>query len=542
MTLQVSGSGYYALSEHMHDVTWRTGYQLGTGIDVVTGTAARCAVKEFALSPSPRPHVAFSTKTILCKSEQVVWDAVSFSTGATAACFNIEPLNVRASFGGTLDALRSIRKSSTSFSLLVLSTKRWGERLGINFELTDEALNQAREHPDSFRDIYGDYFIAGASEGAIFAAVLTWTCVDRETCRLVEAEVQAKLDLNPAVAGFDAHLGSVLDRLAKERRIHVTIQIGMRGTDSTAHASFPVGGQGLTEISQIYGPLEWFQQHAIGETVSAILCPYTRLAFPLSLPHALPVPDTVFLELAKIRAALLECQFRIDSIPAAMMRHSVLNYLRDKCISLAGQCADFYQPMLPYDDTRRQALLASIVDLLQRLREFESVQDFFLTVRAAKRAELTGVVQRAREGKTWEYGCPSPSAAGEKEFISVYKLQPEARTVKGRLYPNSSNVVAAIRPEAGEHIVGWTVTSMQSRGSWRKLSPQIIFAREAAIKFRRGLRTAAWQFTVYVIKNQFFDALCQHEPSANGSTLDTREKPETPEKPGWKLTSLWKCF
>lgn len=526
MDLAVSDRSYYGLSEHMHHVPWRTGYLLGAGIDVVTGTSARGGVKAFVLPPSPRPHVASKTRIMLCESEEDIRNAVSFSTAAALACFNVEPLNLHATFGGSLEALRGIRKSSTSLSLLVVCTKQWGDQYGAHFELTDEALTRARQHPTTFRDVYGDYFIAGVTAGALFTAVLTWTCLDRETRKALEIDLQTKLNIGPVAAGFDSRVGHILSRLAQEKRVQVSIQVGMRGTDSAAtQSSVPMGWHELTEISQIFEPLAWFQQHAVGEPVSAILYPYARAAFPEVLPHDLPVQHAVFQELAAIRDTLLQCQIRVDSIPSPLMRFRTISRIRNECISLGNQCADYYQPRLPYDDPTRQQLLSSLLGLLAKLREFEAIQDFFLAVRAKGDADsqLAGRLQDAREGKTWEYGSSSPSAAGDNEFITILKLEPQVRTVKGWLWPKSAHEFVTICPATGEHIVGYSVTSLQPHGSWRKVTQQIILSREATVKLRRGFRASTWRFTVYVIKNEFFDILCQNEPGMNGSTLDTYE-------------------
>ena len=147
---------------------WLSTFELGQGIDALTGASKGRALEDIIWSSDAHPsdHKSSATSRVIHHLHELYHD---IHVG-TAATINISsPVALSASF----DYLRSRTLSSSSFMIEYKIDGQYGfERPPHNdLKLTPDA-QQCLDDPETFRERYGDYFVYGFQRGYSFQAIV----------------------------------------------------------------------------------------------------------------------------------------------------------------------------------------------------------------------------------------------------------------------------------------------------------------------------------------------------------------------------------
>ena len=143
---------------------WLDTFELGQGIDALTGASKGTAFQDVIWTSDGRPidHKSTATSQIIHHLHELHHD-IHFGVAATVN--SSSPVALSTSF----DYLRSKALSSSSFIVEYKNSGQYGfERPPRSkFELTHEA-EQCLDDPKTFRQRYGDYFVYGFQRGYSF--------------------------------------------------------------------------------------------------------------------------------------------------------------------------------------------------------------------------------------------------------------------------------------------------------------------------------------------------------------------------------------
>ncbi|HEY0095131.1 MAG TPA: hypothetical protein VGB96_12435, partial [Archangium sp.] len=149
------------------DLPWRSDYNLGAGIDAVTGNVCNTAIQAFMIKESQNRDSSTNYKFIQNESE--LNKELDVSLGGS---YNIS--------GMTLSASASyLSQTKVSERDVVLVAKRevlyndYDDVDAAAYALTDDAKKFVSD-PKEFRSLYGDYFIAGYKRRSL--CVVTYQC------------------------------------------------------------------------------------------------------------------------------------------------------------------------------------------------------------------------------------------------------------------------------------------------------------------------------------------------------------------------------
>ena len=130
---------------------WQKSYQLGLGVDAITGQLRASAVKPFTVTPAGQKSTEFIYSLVQSES-----DLQSMISGSVKAAYNLEGVNVSAS----TSFLNEMAVSELSVTLVAQ----------VSIEESQYALAQKNElnvtPGEDFRSKYGDYFVAGCRAGS----------------------------------------------------------------------------------------------------------------------------------------------------------------------------------------------------------------------------------------------------------------------------------------------------------------------------------------------------------------------------------------
>jgi hypothetical protein len=151
-------------------VPWLDTFELGQGIDALTGAAKGRALEDIMWSPEAQPsdHKSSATSRIIHHLHELHHDV---HAGTTATINISSPVALSASF----DYLRSRSWSSSSSMIEYKVDGQYGiERPPLHtLELTPEA-RECLTDPKKFRERYGDYFVYGFQRGYSFYAIVQY--------------------------------------------------------------------------------------------------------------------------------------------------------------------------------------------------------------------------------------------------------------------------------------------------------------------------------------------------------------------------------
>ncbi len=188
-----------SLEPFVSHVPWNDSYRFGYGIDASTGLPAERLQAVTSFTPVPDESIpSTTTKTILhfINSDSEYEKEVQIGFNTTFSSFGV-------TFKASGEYLSNIKYSEKETTLILkYFVKETSPRLfdTIDYTLTEDAKTYLSQHNDTFRNKYGDYFIAGATYGAQYIATLHIKATSSEEIKKIET----KLSQASSLYSFDA--------------------------------------------------------------------------------------------------------------------------------------------------------------------------------------------------------------------------------------------------------------------------------------------------------------------------------------------------
>lgn len=504
---------------------WLSNYYLGAGVNAVTGrVSSGTAIKDVEQLDRHATSTEERYSLQIISTGHEVRRELGLNVTTTAGQYlNIAPM-VDCLLHGMAALKRDFVASTTTLTFLVLyQSETTCDTPSYHYELTDDAAALALSDPNAFRVKYGDYFIAGAKKGSIFAGVAKCTFQSsesrRQACAALGARATSALNFETA-----AHIDRALS--SAEANIYIRIHlVGLEGNANKADPSPPM--YGLRTFAEILPVLDWFKKHQEGVCLHAMLRHYSTVARMSDvIQKTLPVVPSSFVDIEDLRDTLLSCGVLVNGLPEYTPRSTIIDGFHSDFRVLSHQVHRSHAEIVLSSELRT-SFLREARRLEEELTHFHQVREF---VHAAMRDQLRepgGV--RFDAGETWTFGMHL------EHSVAACKVEqgPTVKVLVGGWKP-FNNAKGLVKRRRGEHIVGWSVTANNpERSSWRKDWNAIILGPEARIACRRehGWRTwfkmCTWTLTTFVVRNNaYFDLVVdkEHTEKTTMTTLVTEPK------------------
>lgn len=278
------------------EVPWEEVFELGAAIDAVTGGKVKRAVKPFVAPPSTKKET-WSTYSFVEKQSDLSREIDVSASGS----YNVEGVTVSAS----TRFLQRIEFSELSITLIArYQSLHKGYDTLPSYELTDEAKQYLKDHPaDTFRDVFGDYFVAGAQRGSRFTAVY----------QLSAATAKEMTDFQMSLAGqapevFTAQGAAALKEAASQHSVSITVNVFMEADFESPPPKEPTNPEQVIEV------LDWFEQNDSGIELRAELQHYSLI--DASIHRKVSVDRSAFIELKQLYRSLWDVRARYWTCPS----------------------------------------------------------------------------------------------------------------------------------------------------------------------------------------------------------------------------------
>jgi len=469
---------------------WQDTFNLGSGIDAVTGNTMHSALVPF--TPTQRTVKRSWESIRFVKNESDLKREIEVSASGK---YNIQGVTVSAS----ASYLNSIQFSELTTSLVAQYESQYnGYDETDNYILTG-AAQALLPNPPQFRSMYGDYFIAGGKRSSRFTAVYL--------CKATSASSMDKFMASfggSAPEVFSAEGSTKFMQAASSANISIAVDIVMEG-----YAGVPPYGPPWTPENLLQA-LNWFKENEQGVYLEAKFKHYS--AFDPNYPRSIDIAPNVFVELRQLYTAVWEVRSRYASCPPVYQD----GQLKKDYINLdAGVQAN--QNVLATNDDLRLEYQQAAESLRTQLNDIFARMDFYFKVQGAVATEPPKG-QSIEEGvgqQVWTYGfskSPNPAVVISSQEEN-YQQSPHVgwRENTFQFGPNQSIL-----------LVGWEVISNRHdgmNGSWKKFVDQILLGDYAAIYvislYDRGCDWSVRFYYVNATDYQFSDALLKRQPVAH---------------------------
>ena len=455
---------------------WLEGFEVGAGVNAVTGGLAARAVQFGTVKKAGKTHSETNFRSVEDASQLTQEIEV-----AVKGKYNIEGVTISAS----AEYINKIKFSETSMTLLAFYESGYDYDEADSYTLTPDA--QARlANLDDFRATFGDYFVSGGKRMSRFVGI--YVCQARTAEQLQSFKLSLGADASEL---FSAEGSAKLSQVATQTHTEIFCDISMWPPPSGAP---PVvkGAKGYSP-DQILQLLEWFQKDEQGVYMNSKLTHYSVIA--PSIPHSLSgVAPSVFAALRVLYTTLWEIRGRYNTCPKAYQNQLSNDFLDlDSTITAS-------QSQLPQDQDMRMQFQQKAGQLLSRLNVIFERMDFFYAVHALVGTE-PGQGQEIDEGtgqQSWLYGfnkyTKSPAVVihqTEKTF-NEWVNGPVGHQVRTLEFQDQACL-----------IVGWEAASNWTdgyNGWWYKDTGQILLTNRAAVHFSSLYdHNCNWTMRVYYV-------------------------------------------
>jgi hypothetical protein len=444
---------------------WLKNFQLGLGVDAITGQLRASAVKPFQVTPSKHQSPEFFYSLVQSES-----DLETLVSGAASGSYNLEGVTISAS----TSFLNSVAASELAVTLVAqVSVPESQYSLAPRYELS---VSPGKD----FRDKYGDYFVAGYR--AASSLYVSYQC--RFSSAKQRTEFAAKLAAE-APEVFSAEGSVKFEQTAKQSNATVTIRISAQGVSSPYPPPPPSGWTPDTIVSVL---LPWFNA-AMSLEPKEVYLEHYRIVDP-NISNEVPISPNVFSDLSFLYNRFWLVRALFNTCPDFGHR-----LVEEKFHRLAADI-EAYQASLPSDPEKIAKLTEQTKEVLQTLREINNRQVFYTQVIVAAQTEPAasqnfdadkGVIR-------WGYGYNKSSLTGVT-ISSISDSVSDTAHIGWREhtfnYRDSTKVV-----------VGWDVVCNWDTfgGDWHKVSDRII-GRSAGDIYVKGDYDRGYNWTVvwYVV-------------------------------------------
>jgi V8-like Glu-specific endopeptidase len=451
---------------------WQKSFQLGLGVDAITGQLRAAAVKPFKLNPSPQLNPEFIYSLVQSES-----DLQSIISGSTNAAYNLEGVTLSAS-ASFLDSIAVSELAVTVVAQVSVQESQYSS--ATKYELDVKPDNK-------FRDKYGDFFVAGYRAGSSLYAIYQ--------CRFSSAENRSKFTASLAAEVpevFSAEGSASFEKISKENSASVSIRISAQGVNSPIPTPPSTGWTPESIVSDI---LPWFKNSISMEPLETYLQHY-RLIDP-EISGEVPVSPIVFSELSFLYNRFWLVRALFHTCPDFGRR-----LVEEQYHKLESQI-EAYQASLPSEPEKIAQFTEETKNVLQILHEINNRQAFYTQVVAAAKTEpKKGENFDADKGVVrWSYGFQRGNMPGVEILGVNDSVSAESR------FAGWNEHVFSYR-DSTKVIVGLDLVCNRSdghNGDWKKVNDQMI-GRNSGDVYVKGdyARAYSWSITWYVVNANLY--------------------------------------
>ncbi|MDR3428789.1 hypothetical protein [Silvimonas sp.] len=363
---------------------WGKQYQLGLGVNAVTGQLRASAVKPITVVPSKIVDSTF--KYALIKAES---DLESTVSGSVKGAYNMEGVTVSASTS-FLDELKV-----SELSVTLVATVSYEE---TEYSVADKYELAVVPGPD-FRDKYGDYFVAGYRRAASLYAMYQ--------CQFTSVEQRNKFSQTFAAEVpqvMTAEGAAAFEKATKE--CNATVNIRIRTT--VAGMLPPPPEKGWTPDTVNSDLLPWFTKAAETGMQNIEACMRHYCMIDPAISAEVPIDPDVFYELSYLYNRFWLVRSMYGTCPKFGKSGVEQTYSKLESKIEANQAK------LPLNTEMIGLLTKETEELLENLRQINNRQTFFtMVIEAAKAEPARNQRIDADKGTVrWTYGFQSSSLPG----------------------------------------------------------------------------------------------------------------------------------
>ncbi|MBQ7221529.1 MAG: hypothetical protein IJS28_11170 [Synergistaceae bacterium] len=224
-------SGRSAISSTLSDLPYDSAYGLGSGFFGVTGYQARGhALQGFTLPVPGTKRVTSNYKADFVSSQQ---EQEQFSKTTADASFSKGGFGLDAS----ISHMSSYKYGLTSTTLVIHYDERETEPRLLDmsaYQLTEAASAQLEQGSTNFRNLYGDYFVAGYVYGGTYDAFISITTETTEQLKEVKSQLGVKFQsLNEQGPQASAKIANETKDILNKYKASVSVEIRTSGSDAS---------------------------------------------------------------------------------------------------------------------------------------------------------------------------------------------------------------------------------------------------------------------------------------------------------------------
>jgi len=458
------------LDQVISDIPWQDNFEIGAGVNAVTGSVTGSALKSAVLKPS---QVKKSVEHYRFVQEESDLDREI--EASTSGKYNIEGVTVT----GSASYLSQVQFSDLSITLVASyesSNEGYDEPDG--FQLTDAAKKLMASDPKGFRDHYGDYFVAGARRQSSFLAI--YVCKSKTMSNLDQFKASLGVEA-PEV--FSQEGSARFKSAASQSSIDIAVDLYMNGFSGTPPAGAPWSPDSILKA------LDWFKANEQGVPSRAKLEHYSAL--DPSYPVTIPVAPAAFVELRTLYSDVWAIRSKYASCPGVYRDSFKKDFqaLDNGVVANQSNLASDSQMLRDYQNQADQ--------LGQKLEQVFARMDFYFKVKAAISQEPDrGSSNEENDGgqQVWSYGFESYP---QSPAVNIHS---QTQNYKNDWEVGHQSHSFQFGPDNNCLIVGWKVQSNWgdgTNGSWAKASGTILLSNNSSISvtsnYDRGLD---WSVTI----------------------------------------------
>ncbi|NNU27570.1 trypsin-like serine peptidase [Isoptericola sediminis] len=479
---------------------WADAYQVGAGVDAVTGQLRSSAIEKPTLTPSKNQRTEYSYA--LMESQKDLEQLVETSLKGS---YNIEGVKTSAS----TSFLEKVVVSELAVTIVAAISVEDSE-----YSLAPDYVLAVTPGPD-FRERHGDYFVAGYRAGSSLYAVYQCRFSSTEKRQEFAAALSAEV---PDVLSAEGSVAFQKVASSHEARVNVDVVVdGVRGTLLPPKDGWTPG----TIISEV---IPWFIENLVPVPLESYLEHY-RMIDP-EISGEVPIAPSVFADLSYLYSAFWVARSRERTCPA-FGKGLVSGPFERLRIDLEA-----HQASLATDPESVRKYTGDVEDLLGTLDEIDNRQAFYSqVVKAAATEPAKGHRIDADKGTVrWGYGFQAGTRPGVDVRSEKFDYKADAKAFgwqdHGFTYRNTSRVV-----------VGWDVVCQWNDfgGDWEKRSDRIIGRDGGTVWVKSDYwRSCYWSVTFHTVDASLYPVGPWTADAVHSSGFTVHEAPQvTPVEEYW---------
>lgn len=455
--------------------SWLDSYQLGSGINAVTGEISLSALTPFTVKDEQNVYSSQNVNKIV--NEEDFTQQVSI-TEKTA--FNLSGAGLSQSLSYT---------KNINYSEITTTYVAYMSVDDINFANLDESKlafnDKAKAMLDKkdykgFREQYGDYFVASYKKGTFFTATLV--CKASSSSEMEDFNNSVKTSYEKI---FSAEGQTNFMTKAGEKNIDVNISIKMYGTQ-----------EDVPHFDVIADALKWFAANQKPVEQVALLYSYSQI--DSNIPMIIDVPEQTFLDINQLYQKSFMVDAKYSNCPAPY-KSRMTNEYKDFATTLTLEA-----PILANSPDQLSQLNKTCDKLLGKLNHIADCYTLYCNTMNARADEPDkGHHKDAGSSKTWSYGNNST-----KSQISDVSFHSHEESKKLGYKIGHRSHTFKVENDDDLFITGWEVKSNRSdNGYWKKDDTYILGTGKCEIYVRsdydRGLNYTVTCY--YTDKSPYFE-------------------------------------